>query len=147
MKGDRIPDQDYVSRYCSPKTVDNGEIQAPAFFLKLGKESISVNWLENLNLPDRNREIVEVRRVYSNKLKVKEDARIAVLEVGKVREKVLNGPESGKNLKIEHDPIINQQNPSLNDPSHSGFYGLEPEDEEVAELILQTNPKIYLARI
>lgn len=54
MKGDTIPDQHHTARYCRPKQVPYGQIQATAFMLRKDEGSLSVNWLEFLNaLPER----------------------------------------------------------------------------------------------
>lgn len=147
MRGDRIPDQDNVARMCKHSDFDKGQIQAPAFFLKSGDNSLSVNWLEFLNCQGRESELVELRRIYSTKLKVRRSHKIAVLNVGEIREKVQEGTKYERNVEILHDPIENEKDPSHNDPSHSGIYGLEPDDELIAELIIETNPEIYPARI
>ena len=65
MKGDKIPDQDHVARLCWPSKIENGEIQATAFHLKLGEDSLSVNWLEYFNCLNRESEISELRQAYS----------------------------------------------------------------------------------
>ena len=86
MKGDPIPDKDHIARLCVPKTVSDGQIEASAFLLRNDEESLSVNWLECLNCSSREREIVEVQRVYFAKLDIKPKARIAVLNVGEICE-------------------------------------------------------------
>lgn len=65
MKGDKIPDSDNIARLCKPMQAPDGKIQATAFMLRADDESLSVNWLEFLKCPDRNREIKELQRIYS----------------------------------------------------------------------------------
>jgi len=130
MKGDPIPDPHHVVRLCKPKHIDEGVIQAGAFMLKMGEENLSVDWLEYLNCSTRENEINEVRHIYSEKFnRVPAHALIAVLNVGKLREKVHK--ESGRNLNVLH-------NPEVNDPAHSGVYDLKQDDEMIAELILES---------
>jgi len=147
MKGDRIPDQDHVARLCKNLFFDQGKIQAPAFFLRPEEDILSVNWLEFFNCQGRENEIAALRLAYSNKnLNVKKNARIAVLNAGEVYRKVQREASVKRNFDILHDPIEDEDDPSNNDPSHSGIYGLRPNNEEIAELICETDPKIYPAR-
>jgi hypothetical protein len=140
MKGDTIPDQNHIARLCLPKHVDNEQIQATAFQLRPPNEDfLSVNWLEFLNCQSRESEIEEMQKVYCAKLDVKPRAKIAVLNVGEVRKKVLTESPDGRNLEVLH-------NPSMNDPSHSGIYNLKQDDELIAELILETVRESYSAR-
>jgi len=141
MRGDTIPDDNHISRYCARKHIHNGEIQATAFHLRFNEESLSVNWLEFLSCSDRESEISEIRKIYLAKLNnLKTDELIAVLNVGKVREKVRREHPEGRNLGVLHDP-------TSNDPSHSGIYHLNPDNVLIAELILQLVDERYPARV
>jgi hypothetical protein len=140
MKGDTVPDRHHVSRLCKPRTVrEDGEIGASAFILKESEESLSVNWLEYLKCSSRKSEIAEIRRVYSLKLNIGAKARLAVLNVGEVRKKVLTRSPDGRDLEVLHEP-------STNDLSHSGMHNLKPDNELIAELILETVRESYSAR-
>ena len=139
MKGDKIPNQHHITRYCQPKYILDGQIQPGAFKLRAGEESLSVNWLEFLNCSSRESEITEIRNLYSSKLSVGVRAKIAVLNVGEVRQKVLTESPDGRNLEVIHDPLID-------DPSHSGIYNLKQDGELIAELILETVREAYSAR-
>jgi hypothetical protein len=66
-------------------------------------------------------------------------AKIAVLNVGEVRQKVLMGSPDNRELEFLHDP-------EDNDLSHSGIYKLKYEDELIAELICETVQEIHPAR-
>lgn len=142
MKGDTIPDNNHIARLCFPKHVDNEQIQATAFQLRPSNDDfLSVNWLEFLNCQSRESEIEEIQKVYCAKLDVRPRAKIAVLNVGDVRNKVLTESQDRRNLEVLHDP----EEPV--DPSHSGIYNLKQNDEiEIAELILKTVRESYSAR-
>lgn len=140
MKGDKIPDTHHIGRYCKPSTVADGQIQATAFMLRKGEESLSVNWVEFLNYSNRRQEVAELRKIYSSKLSVGARAKIAILNVGEVREKVFTETPDSRNLEVLHDPVED-------DPSHSGIYNLRYDDELIAELILETVKETYSARI
>lgn len=140
MKGDKIPDKNHIARYCKRTQAPDGQIQATAFMLRTGEESLSVNWLEFLNCSSRESEITKIRNIYSAKLNVGAGAKIAVLNVGEVREKVLKKSQDRRNLEVLHNP----ENPD--DPSHSGIYNLKQDDEMIAELILETVREDYSAR-
>ncbi|MBI5902074.1 MAG: hypothetical protein HZB84_01130 [Deltaproteobacteria bacterium] len=107
--------------------------------VKKGEESLSVNWLESLNCSSREQEITELRRILARKLDVKSSAKIAVLNVGAVRKKVLTESSDRRNIEVLHDPTPVDQ-------SHSGIYNLKHDDEEIAELILETVNESYVAR-
>jgi hypothetical protein len=143
MKGDPLPPSDHIARYCKPTQAPNGQIQATAFMLRLGEKSLSVNWLEYLKCSSREHEITEIRNIYASKFnRVSASAKIAVFNIGEVREKVLTESEDRRNLEVLHDPI--EDKPP--DPSHSGVYNLRSDDELIAELILETVLEDYPAR-
>jgi len=139
MKGETIPDQNHIARFCRPMQAPEGQIQATAFMLRADEESLSVNWLEFLNCSNRESEITKIRTIYSEKFTVGARAKIAILNVGEVRKKVLTESPDGRNLEVLHDPLIN-------DLSHSGIYNLKQDDELIAELILETVRESYSAR-
>ncbi len=139
MKGDTIPDQNHITRFCKPTQAPEGEIQPTAFMLRTGENSLSVNWLEFLKCSSRENEISEMRTIYSKKLQVGARAKIAVLNVGEVRKKVLTESPDARNLEVLHDPFID-------DLSHSGIYNLKQDDDLIAELILETVKESYPAR-
>ena len=142
MKGDQIPDPDHISRFCRPLQVADDQIQATAFMLRSNEESLSVNWLEFLDCSSRDSEIDELRNIYPAKLKVGARAKLAVLNVGEVREKVLTESPDRRRIEVLHDPIEDD----VPDPSHSGIYNLREDDELIAELILETVLETYPAR-
>jgi hypothetical protein len=132
MKGDKIPDQHHIARYCKPTQAPGGEIQATAFMLRKDEESLSVNWLEFLKCPNRESEVAELQRILGQKLiRVSRNARIAVLNVGVMNKTVHQGSPDARNLAVLHAPEVN-------DPSHSGIYNLKQDDDLIAELIRQT---------
>ncbi len=140
MKGDKISQEDNIARLCRPKYVaPDGQIQAGAFMLRAGEESLSINWLEILNCSSRANEIAEVRRIYALKFSVGAMAKIALLNVGEVRQKVLIESLDKRELEILHDP-------ETEDPSHGGIYNLKPDEELIAELILEVVCEVYSAR-
>lgn len=139
MKGERIPDPHHISRYCKATQAPDGQIQATAFMLRAGDESLSVSCLEKLDCQDRDSEIAQLRIIYATKLNVGARSRIAILNVGEVRHKVFAETPERRNLEVLHDPLIE-------DPSHSGIYNLKKDDELIAELILETVRETYSAR-
>jgi hypothetical protein len=139
MKGDRIPDQDNIARFCRPMQVYEGQVQPTAFLVREGEPSLSVDWLEVLNCPSRADAIMRIREVYDSRLTVGAQARIAILNVGEVCEKVQTESPDERRLDILHDPIGD-------DISHSGIYNLRADDELIAELILETVIETHQAR-
>ncbi|MGR3175800.1 MAG: hypothetical protein ACUZ8N_14565 [Candidatus Scalindua sp.] len=146
MKGDTVLDDNHIARLCLRKHVENDQIQATAFHLRPSEDYLSVNWLEYLKCSNRDREIVEIQKVYSAKLEIKPPAKIAVLNVGEVREKVRTGSQDERNLEVLHEPLPDPSHPEIVDPSHSGIYNLKQNDEiRIGELILQTVRESYPA--
>lgn len=136
MKGDNLPLQDHICRYCKGSTIgENGRINGAAFQLRPEEESLSVNWLEFLRLANREHEI---REVLSSKLKLTASAKIAVLNVGEVINYVHTESPDSRFLKISHDP-------GINDPSHSGVYGYQYEDKLIADLIAEVAHEVHPA--
>lgn len=86
MQGDRVPDTDHISRYYGRAHIqEDGRISGTAFCLRQSEEYLSVNWLEDLGLGDRDSEIAEVRRVLEAKgRKLGTTARLAVLNAGRL---------------------------------------------------------------
>jgi hypothetical protein len=140
MKGEVVPNSDHVARYCKASTVEGGEVQATAFMLRDGEEYLSVNWLEDLNCSDRTSEIRTLQDLYSRKLSVGTAARIAILNVGALRNKVARESPDMRQLRVLHEPIIPE------DPSHAGIYDFSSNDEIIAELIAQTVLEKHPAR-
>ena len=142
MKGDQIPDQDHVARYCGYSKLAEGLPQPTAFMLRRDppEKNLSVNWLEILECPDRISEIAEIQRIYHDKKRgVGAQAKIAVLNVGVMREKVQKESPDGRILEVYHEP-------EPKDPSHSEIYNLRQNDHVIAALIAETVCETYPAR-
>ena len=135
MIGDQIPDSDNIARFCKPSTAPNGVIGAVAFMLRENEPSLSVNWLEFLKCPNRDSEIKEMQRIYSETLTVSLKARIAILNVGEIRDVVRTETEDHRNIEVLHDPIPD------GDQSHSEIHNLKQNNELIAELILEVLPE------
>ena len=145
MNEDKVPDKDHITRLCLPSKIEDGKIQASAFMLRTDEKGLSVNWLEILNCTDREDEISEIRNVYSAKFTVSKNAELAVLNVGELCQKVVEESPDHRTLEVFHTPIISSGS-ELGDPSHSEIYNLIPDNELIAELILQTIQQTYPAR-
>jgi len=140
MKGDVIPDPDHVARHCKTTTAPDGEIQATAFMLREGEQSLSVNWLEELRCSDRTSEVRALQDLYTRKMtRVGAGARIAILNVRILRTKVASESSDRRLLRVLHDP-------EPDDSSHSGIYEIPYDDDLVAELIAQVVLENHPAR-
>ncbi len=64
MSDKTIPDDDHLTRYCKPSTVDDGLPTASAFELRPGEDHLSVNWLEYFGALDVATAIQLVRRIF-----------------------------------------------------------------------------------
>lgn len=132
MKGDGIPAEHHIARFCFARHVnDNGDIQASAFLLREGEQGLSVNWLEYLKCTSRESEIETIRKVYSGKFRsIKAKEKIAVLNVGEVCRKVFFESLDRRKLEVIHEPSTPY------DESHSEIRNLRQHDLFIAELIL-----------
>ena len=140
MKGDPVPDQDHICRYCSAThCTENGQVTGTAFQLSQADEYLSVNWMEFFHLADQQDKIREVRKVLSSKLTLGAKAKIAVLNVGETIKYILTQSLDGRNLNVLHDP-------EEDDPSHSGIYGFRYDDHLIADLIAEVVQEVYPAR-
>ena len=124
MSDRTIPDDDHLSRYCKPSTVDDGLPTASAFELRPGEDHLSVNWLEYFGVPDVAAAMRLVRGAFHDKAyRLRPGGRFAVLRCGAARLAVGDG--TGPLLSIDHLPLAD-------DPSHAGVFGYGVDDFEVA---------------
>lgn len=136
MSDELVPDSNHIARHCGGSRVEDGEIDGAAFMLRANEKSLSVNWLEFLQLSDRQSEIREVCRVLRSKRTLGARSVIAVLKVGEVLEHVRNAEV--RTLKVVH---LTEEN----DPSHSGVFGYSAtvEDDIIADLIAEKVNEIH----
>ena len=134
-----LSDNDHISRYCKPSTVEHGIPMPAAFLPRPNEEYLSVNWLEYFSEPTLDAAVDEVRRVFSQKgYRIVPNGRFAVLNIGAVKTASLDNV--GRILSIDHLPLSNDQ-------SHAGLLGYTSDDLAVAiELAaLVTQQDIYPA--
>lgn len=137
MKGDPVPIENHISRYCSAsRLTEEGQVTGTAFQLRETDEYLSVNWLEFLQQANRQDEIQEVRRVLNSKLTLTANAKIAVLNVGDILDHVQANTPDNRSLRVLHVPVEI-------DPSHSGIYGFKYDDPMIADLIAEVVQETY----
>ena len=140
MKGEPVPDQNHISRYCSAtRCTETGAVTGAAFLLRPNESYLSVNWLEFLQLAGREEEIQLIRSVLRSQLTLGGNARIAVLKVRDVITRVLNETPDSTNLSVLHEPLESG-------PSHSGIFGMGVEDHLIADLISEVILETYPAQ-
>ena len=115
--GDLIPDDDHVSRYCSPSRVVNGLPSAASFRLSAKDEGLSVNWPEFFQNLDCEQALERIRQALHAKLTLKPEGRLAVLNVGAAKAAVARagraaGLGGGAGICVVHRP-------EPGDPSHA----------------------------
>ena len=125
MQGDPLPDDDHVSRYCKPSSVGaRGLPLASAFRLRASESSLSVNWLEALGAATTDDAVAKVRALFlASGFGLRANGRFAVLNVGAAKAAVRE--ELGQSLRIDHDPLPNDQ-------SHAAISGFPADDLAVA---------------
>ena len=140
MKGDPLPEQDHISRYCSAiHCAENGKVTWTAFQLRQIDDYLSVNWLEYLRLNNRQEEIDEIRKILRSKLTLGAKAKIAVLNVDAIIDYVRSHSPDFRELSVLHEP-------EEDDPSHSGVHGYGYDDQLIAGLIAEKVQELYPAK-
>jgi len=137
MKGDHLPADNHISRYCKFTTLseETGQPLGTAFMPRPNKDKfLSVNWLEYFGDIGIEAQLTEIRTHIN--LKIKKSGRFSVLEVGNTLEYV--NKNNDKEICITHEP-------SNGDPSHSGIRGYSHEDEMVGDLIAETVNSVHPA--
>lgn len=142
MKGDPLPDEHHVARYCKPSTVDPLDRlpTVAAFQLRESDDHLSVNWLEFFGLDDHNAAMAQLRAAFDTKgYTLRPNGRFAVLNVGDAKT-AINAADLHVTLDIKHWPIDEPP-----DPSHSGIFGYEAAELAVAVELkaLVTQDKVH----
>ena len=132
MTSSTLSSRDHVSHYCRASTIDEfGMPMLAAFKLRtsIKEQYLSVNWLEILNAPNVNAALREVQRVLvGKKLDIEPKGRFAVLSVGTLTTFI----QDTCNITLQFKYI-----PTKKDESHSGIFGYERENKNVAEKIAE----------
>jgi hypothetical protein len=133
MRGDQLPDQDHISRYCAPKTLADGHPTGASFMLRQDEEYLSVNWLEYFGDIGMDAQINNIREYIE--LSLAASGLFSVLNIGEIIDYVQSNGE--KHLAILYEP-------TSGDPSHSGIYDYRHEDDLIAdlmsEIVIETHP-------
>jgi hypothetical protein len=136
MTSQAIPNDNHVSRYVKPTQITEtltGIRKANTHVFRLRadhppgsgpEEFVSVDWLEYFQ-GDISQQLIAICHVLKEVrgFGVSAYGGFAVVQVGKVKEADPGRPISVKTLGEQHDP------------SHSGIYGLTPEDDVIAQKI------------
>ena len=137
MTDDPLPLIDHIARFCDRRYIsENDGVEPGVFMLRKDEEYLSVQWLERLGKSSRCDEIDGVRKILSQHLKIRSPSKIAVLNVGKTCEHVVQS--SGWNIRMLHKP-------EENNCAHAGIYDTNQDHELIAELITETIQEIHPA--
>ena len=119
-----LSDNDHVSRYCKPSTVEHGIPMPAAFLPRPNEEYLSVNWLEFFGEPALDAAVDSVRSVFAQKsYRVAPNGRFAVLNIGAAKTAAYESV--GRALRIDYLPLSDDQ-------SHAGILGYTSDDLAVA---------------
>ncbi|GJL78823.1 MAG: hypothetical protein NPINA01_18120 [Nitrospinaceae bacterium] len=151
MANNLVPDSDHISRFCRKRGIgETGRITGVAFYLREnhdfvhGQYRLSVNWLEYLKLRNRDDEVNKIREVYKGKFPssfFRGEPKIAVINVGKMRKKVLRDTPDSRKIVVEHKP-------TTKDPSHSRVSGnLKLDDRLIFNFLADCIEQEYPANI
>lgn len=149
MTDDPIPPNDNITRWCGGSHIDpeSGSIGPGAFMLKAKDTDrlLSVNWLEYFQLPNRESQIDEVRKVLSKKMtKIGANSRLAILNVEQAIARVQDAVGADAPIEVLHAPDALEG--QWDDPSHSGIYGLGIDDDVSAVALTEVIIGVYPAR-
>ena len=141
-RGDHLPAEHHIARYCGPvKVGTDGLPTTAAFEPKSGADHLSVNWLEYFQSSDKDHCIAQIRQAFLDRpYELKSDGRFVVLNVDHAKQKVRTG--AGKDIRILHWPGNRNQ-------SHSGIFDYASEDLQVALDLrsVVTSRDVYLALV
>lgn len=119
-----LDDGDHVSRYCNPRTIDNGIPSGMAFMMRQSDSYLSVNWLECFREQNFASAIVKVREALrSIDFDLKLNGKFAIINIQDAKRA---GLKTSNNLRIECFDEVNNK-------SHSGIFGYTYTDLEIAE--------------
>lgn len=135
-KGDPLPDEDEISRYCPPWTFDkrNDLPSFKAFRRKPREEDLSVNHLQYYSDLTRTEAVDQIRHEMGQYYDLEPGSRFVVLSVGKVK-------ESLRSVKIDPSVVFTPE-PDKGKFSHSSIFGLPPRGDQ-----LERDAAISLARL
>jgi hypothetical protein len=138
MKGDLLPDDNFIVRLCGGSHVqEDGKIGPAAFRARQAEAYLSVNWLEYFGLSGRPNQLEGIRQALASKRLIGATARLALLNVGAVH-------ASGNafiRLKVIHEPET-----APPDPSHSGIHGVAASDLAVSNNLAALVFELFPAR-
>lgn len=142
MPGRKIPDSDHASHFCGGlRCDDDGRPRGSAFMLRVGEDYLSANWLESTGSSTRTKQLATVRKHLTDKgFKLTATGRLAVLHLETVFKHVKSRSADARSLSAHHEPELPY------DPSHSGIYGYNFEDDLIADLIAEAVHEHYPAR-
>lgn len=132
MKGDRLPSDHTIGKHCQPNELvqeedANGNLVATgvrgAAFIP-DEDGVSVGWLEQ-HQGTREHQIRSMVSCMQSSRTVRKSHRLALLSVGVISE---CGSKTGNDVWVEHDPVDSFD-------CHSLIVGIDPEKEELMELI------------
>ena len=137
MNPTKLRNEDNVVRYARPSDIGkDGNILWTAFRLRPTDTGLSVNWLEYFRKHTKKEQLKRVRLGIRTALEVKQNARLAELNVGTTMENV--GSQSEENLCA----IQFIHTPAPDNPSHAEITGLpaanSPDSQAVAMLIAES---------
>ena len=132
MTGDNLPGDHHIVRYVKPSLIEDEAVDGSAFLLRPDELGLSVNWLEAFGYDDEDRQLSEVRRLFS--LRLSRNGRFAKLNVGAIKRYV---SEVMEELGIvEELGIIEKPCPPTDkfdaDPSHAEIIGVPPRESDEA---------------
>jgi hypothetical protein len=138
MKGDRLPFDHHIARYCSgTRLTEQGHVAPTAFHLRPGEPYLSVQWLEFLKQADRSCEIQGVVDVLGRNLCLGKTAKIAVLNVGQPCTHVYDS--AGYRIKILHEPEKGNE-------AHSGIHDTDQDQMIIAELLAEQVSEMHAVK-
>lgn len=129
-----ILDIHHMVRHVPPKYIDeDGDITSAAFKLNLDKDEVelSVYWPEYYaGETIFNNQVNKAKDDIRNRITVRKSHKFAIIKVGETKKYVKKESKGARELIFVHTPEDSD--------SHSSIYHIEPNQDEIAELIFDT---------
>ncbi len=142
---DPLPPTSHITKLVKKSLVHNGgKIDGKALLPRPKEDYMSVNWLEYDGNTDLEVCVQNIINIYKDKLKVKKNDRLPIINVQRAIEYVKAETDDRRKIQILYKPELKPDH-TYGDPSHSGVYGYSHEDVIIGELLTDIVQQVHRA--
>ena len=136
-EGNNLLPEHNVARYYGPRKIINGTVGYDAFLLRIGEGFLSTNWLEYFHPVGRQFQVAAVQNALESKgFRASRNGGFAILNVGAAVQQVYDDC----NVLLNFRPLG-----QASDPSHTGIFGYDVDDTDVAESLAKSVQELHPA--